>query len=114
MELFNLVLIPILISTLISYFSTPLVIRFAKKYKLDALVAIGCIVKGETKHDEYLAYATASGLMRISLDLGIPVGFGVITVNNLSQARARSRGESNKGTEAVAAALTAALEARRR
>lgn len=83
--------------------------RLAKRHKLDALIAIGCIIKGETRHDEYLAHATANGLMRLSLDLGISVGFGVITTNTLAQARARSRGSVNKGNEAARAALEAAL-----
>lgn len=83
--------------------------RLVRKHKLNAVVAIGCIVKGETKHDEYLANATSYGLMRISLDLNVPVGFGVITTNNLKQAKARSRGRVNKGSEAAQAALEAAL-----
>lgn len=83
--------------------------RLIKRHKLDAVVALGCIVKGETRHDEYLAHATSYGLMRVSLDYNIPVGFGVITTNNLKQAKERSRGATNKGAEAAAAALEAAL-----
>ena len=83
--------------------------RLIRKKKLDALIAIGCIIKGETRHDEYLARAATDGLMRVSLDTNVPVGFGIITTNNLAQARARSRGAANKGSEAAVAALEAAL-----
>ncbi len=83
--------------------------RLARKHKLDAVIAVGCIIKGETRHDEYLAHATSYGLMRISLDLNVAVGFGVITTNNVKQAKARSRGKTNKGSEATLAALEAAL-----
>ena len=83
--------------------------RLIKKKKLDAVIALGCIVKGETRHDEYLAQATSYGLMRLMLDVNTPVGFGLITTNNLKQARERSRGENNKGSEAATAALELAL-----
>ncbi|MBI5645215.1 6,7-dimethyl-8-ribityllumazine synthase [Candidatus Kaiserbacteria bacterium] len=83
--------------------------RLAAKKKLDALVAIGCIVKGQTRHDEYLANAVTNGLMRISLDLSIPVGLAVLTTNTLAQAKERSRGEHNHGSQAATAALVAAL-----
>ncbi|HEY4487301.1 MAG TPA: 6,7-dimethyl-8-ribityllumazine synthase [Candidatus Paceibacterota bacterium] len=82
--------------------------RLIKKYEVDAVVALGCIIKGETKHDEYIAHAVASGLMRIALDTGIPVGFGVLTTNNLAQARKRSRGQTNHGAAAAIAAIDAA------
>ena len=83
--------------------------RLIKKKKLDAVIALGCIVKGETRHDEYLAQATSYGLMRLMLDVNTPVGFFLITTNNLKQARERSRGENNKGSEAATAALELAL-----
>ena len=83
--------------------------RLIAKKKLDAVIAIGCIVKGETRHDEYLASAAAEGLMRVALDSKVPVGFGIITTNNLAQAKARSRGSANKGSEAATAALEAAF-----
>ncbi|RJQ33561.1 6,7-dimethyl-8-ribityllumazine synthase [Candidatus Parcubacteria bacterium] len=83
--------------------------RLIRKHKLNAVVAIGCIIKGETKHDEYLAHAVTDGLMRVSLDMGVPVGLGVLTVNTLAQAKARSSGGSDHGASAAAAALEAAL-----
>src|SRR3989338_5314490 len=83
--------------------------QLIKKKRLDALIAIGCIVKGETRHDEYLAGATMQGLMRVSLDSDVPIGFGIITTNALEQALARSRGDSNHGAKAAVAALQAAF-----
>jgi 6,7-dimethyl-8-ribityllumazine synthase len=75
----------------------------------DVVIALGCIIKGETKHDEYIANAVSHGIMRLSLDYKIPVMFGVLTPNNLEQAKARSVGKFNKGREAALAALETAL-----
>ena len=80
-----------------------------KKMKPDCIIALGCIIKGETKHDEYLASAVSHGLMSLSLDFRTPISFGVITVDNLKQARARSSGRTNKGREAAIAAMESAL-----
>ncbi len=68
-----------------------------KKKKVDAVVAIGCLIKGETMHFEYIADATANGLMRVSLDTGKPVIFGVLTCLTEKQAKARATGENNHG-----------------
>lgn len=78
-----------------------------KKY--DALVALGCIIKGETNHDYYIASAVSQGIMDIMLRHRVPIGFGVITANNLKQANARSTGKTNKGSEAALAAVEMAL-----
>lgn len=87
-------------------FEIPLAVqKLAKKKKYDCIVAIGCIMKGETKHDEYIAHAVAQGLMRIMLDTGVPVALGVITPNTLEQARVRSRGETNHAASATRAVL---------
>ena len=83
--------------------------RLIKQYRLDAVVALGCIVKGETSHDVFLAHVTNDGLMRVMLDTGVPIGLGVLTTNNLAQARVRSRGTTNHGTKAAVAALESAL-----
>lgn len=80
-----------------------------KKDKPNAIIAIGCIVKGETKHDEYIAHGVAQGLTQLSIEHIIPVSFGIITVNTLEQAKARSRGNTNHGEKAAVAALEAAL-----
>lgn len=77
--------------------------------KPSALIAIGCIVKGETDHDKYLADAVTQGLMRLMLDHKLPVVSGVTTANTLEQAHARADGEHNRGAEAAHAAIEAAL-----
>lgn len=83
--------------------------RLARTKKFDAVIALGCVIRGETPHDRYIAQATAQGLMRVSLDTGVPVLFGVLTPLNLRQARARSgRGAANKGAEVARAALDVA------
>ena len=93
-------------------FELPLAVaRLIKKHKADAAVAIGCIIKGETKHDEYIAHAVVHGLMRVALDTGIPVGLGVLTTNTLGQARKRSKGTTNHGAAAAIAAIEAAFPA---
>lgn len=83
--------------------------RLLRRKKLDAIIAIGCIIKGESKHDEYISMSVAHGLMRLMLDHRIPIAFGVITPNSLEQARARSRGTTNHGSSAARAALEMAL-----
>jgi 6,7-dimethyl-8-ribityllumazine synthase len=89
----------------------------------DAVVALGCVVRGETPHFEYVAGTCADGLMRAAQETGIPVTFGVITADTLDQAAARSGAATgkggNKGSEAADAAVRLAatyraLEARRR
>jgi 6,7-dimethyl-8-ribityllumazine synthase len=70
------------------------------------VLAIGCIIRGETRHDQYIAQAVASGLVGVTLQTGIPVALGVLTVENAEQARARAGGEQgNKGQESMAALL---------
>lgn len=72
----------------------------------DVVVALGCIIKGETSHDQHLATAVANEIARIGVDTGCPIGFGVLTVASMEQAKARAGGDQgNKGEEAMAAAL---------
>ena len=84
------------------------------KKKPDAIIALGCIIKGETDHDRYIASAVSHGIMQVMLEHGVPISFGVITTNNLKQAEVRSRGKANKGIEAAVAALESALLVRGR
>lgn len=75
-------------------------------HKLDAVICLGCVIKGETKHDEYINQAVATGLMTLGIASGIPCIFGVLTPNTLEQAKARAGGEhGNKGVEAAVTAL---------
>lgn len=84
----------------------------AKSGRYQGVVALGCLIKGETRHDRYIADAVSHGLMRISLDLALPVTFGVLTTDTPKQARARAGGsKGNKGHDAMSAALDTIAEA---
>jgi 6,7-dimethyl-8-ribityllumazine synthase len=77
-----------------------------KQTSLHAVIAIGCVIKGETTHDEHINRAVSSALMDLSLKFNKPVGFGLLTVNDLSQAEARAGGSvGNKGEETAMAVL---------
>ena len=70
--------------------------------RFDGLVTLGAVIRGETSHFEYVAGPCAEGIMRVQIDTGVPVGFGVLTVENVEQANDRSRpDETNKGFEAA-------------
>jgi 6,7-dimethyl-8-ribityllumazine synthase len=72
----------------------------------DAIVALGAVIRGDTPHFEYVAGAAADGLLRVSLDTGVPIAFGVLTTDDMQQAIDRAGGKSgNKGTEAAEAAI---------
>lgn len=74
--------------------------------RFDGVVALGCIIRGETPHDQYIAHAVAEGLTGVTVSSGMPVAFGVLTVKNGAQARARAGGKKgNKGREAMGALL---------
>ena len=80
----------------------------ARSGRVDFVVALGCVIHGETKHFEYICQAVAQGLMTVSLETGMPVAFGVLTCDTTAQAKARAGGElGNKGVEAMHAALGA-------
>lgn len=79
--------------------------KLAQAKKYDALLAIGCVIKGETDHFYYICNEVSRGVMDVMLKFDIPIGFGVLTTQNLEQAQARSRGKHNKGREAAEAAL---------
>lgn len=81
--------------------------------RYEAVVALGCLIQGETRHDRVIADAVAQGLTRVSVETGVPVTFGVLTVQDLAQAEARAGGErGNKGADAMAAAVHAAATMR--
>lgn len=70
--------------------------------KIDAVICIGCVIKGETKHDEYISNAVAQGIMNLSILSGKPIIFGVLTPNDEQQAIDRAGGKyGNKGIEAA-------------
>ncbi|MCS6905608.1 MAG: 6,7-dimethyl-8-ribityllumazine synthase [Bacteroidia bacterium] len=79
---------------------------FAISQYFDAIICIGCIVKGETPHNVYISDAVAKGIMRVSLDHKLPIIFGILTTDTIEQALARANGtHSNKGAEVAVAAL---------
>ncbi|MGB4833493.1 MAG: 6,7-dimethyl-8-ribityllumazine synthase [Candidatus Moraniibacteriota bacterium] len=84
-------------------------VSLMKQHRPDAIVTLGCVVKGETNHDQIIAQAVAQGLIDLTIKYEIPITLGVLTVNTLEQAIARSTPGNNKGREATAAALEAAL-----
>lgn len=78
----------------------------ASSQKLDAVICIGCVIKGETSHNEYINNSVALGLTNLSIASGIPFIFGVLTPNDQQQALDRAGGEyGNKGVEAAVTAL---------
>ena len=87
-------------------FEIPLVAkRVALSKKYDAVVALGCVVRGETPHFEYISSSVSEGLQQVALETGIPVGFGILTVDTVQQAMDRSGDSGNKGSEAAMTAL---------
>jgi len=79
--------------------------KLAGTKKFDGIIAIGCVIRGETDHYHYISGETARGIMDVMLRHSISVGFGVITANTIEQALARSYGENSKGREAAQAVL---------
>jgi len=81
-------------------------ILLTKNRKLDAVICLGCVIKGETDHNDYINRAVASGLMQLGLTSGVPCIFGVLTPNSMEQALDRAGGKyGNKGDEAAVTAL---------
>ncbi|WP_347159926.1 6,7-dimethyl-8-ribityllumazine synthase [Pontibacter chitinilyticus] len=78
----------------------------AQQEEVDAVICLGVVIKGDTKHDDYINHAVANGLTTVSLKYNKPVSFGLVTTNNLEQALDRAGGKhGNKGVEAAAAAI---------
>jgi len=88
-------------------FEIPIAIRtMATTGRYDALIALGAVIRGETAHFEYVAGPCSNEIARIQVDSGIPIGFSVLTVENIEQAVARSGPDSgNKGEEAAIGAI---------
>lgn len=77
-----------------------------KKKRADAFIALGCVVRGDTPHFEYVCKAVTDGVVQLNLSLPVPVIFGVLTVNNDEQAKERIGGaHGHKGREAAITAL---------
>ncbi|MFN8534034.1 MAG: 6,7-dimethyl-8-ribityllumazine synthase [Dehalococcoidia bacterium] len=88
-------------------FELPLVAdRLVRTERYDAVICLGAVVRGDTAHFEYVAGGAATGIARVALESGRPIVFGVLTVDTLDQALARSGGHAgNKGYEAATSAI---------
>ena len=75
------------------------------KEKYSGIIAIGCVIRGDTDHYVYIANEASRGVMDVMLSENIPIANAILTVNNLEQAKIRSTGETNKGIEAAIALL---------
>lgn len=83
--------------------------EMAEGHGADAVAAIGCVIRGETPHFDFVAGEAARGLMQATLESGVPIALGVTTTDTLEQAEARAGGAvGNKGSEAVFAVLHSA------
>lgn len=88
-------------------YEIPLAVKkLALSKKYDAIIALGCVIRGETIHFEVICRTTADSLQKISLETGVPVTSGIVMAESLSQAQARCGGKvANRGSEAAQAAL---------
>lgn len=88
-------------------FELPLVVqKVAQQGQHDAIIALGAVIRGGTPHFEYVAGECTKGLAQVSLQFGVPVAFGVLTVDSIEQAIERSGTKAgNKGAEAALSAL---------
>jgi len=88
-------------------FEIPAVVRMAiKSGKYNGYVALGCVIRGETTHYDYVCGESAHGLSQLALEFMAPVGYGILTVENSEQAWARAAvSQGNKGKDAVVACL---------
>ena len=84
--------------------------RLIEEDRLDGVVALGVVIRGDTPHFDYVAGECARGIMTVQLDTGIPIGFGILTTENRAQAEERADpARGDKGYEAAIAAATVAV-----
>jgi 6,7-dimethyl-8-ribityllumazine synthase len=88
-------------------FEIPLAAQHAAESKrYDAIICLGCLIRGETAHFEYISSAVSHGLTAAAAATGVPMSFGVLTTNSVEEALARAgEGSGNKGHEAAVAAI---------
>lgn len=96
-------------------FETPLAIKkMAAGGRYSALIALGCVIRGATPHFDYVAGEASRGISQISLEHGIPIGFGILTVDSIEQAIERAGTKAgNKGVDAALAAIQMATVLRK-
>ncbi len=82
----------------------------AERNKPDAVICLGCVIRGETPHFDYVCLSATQGITQLNLTYPMPFIFGVLTTNNLQQAKARAGGKlGNKGSDAAQTAINMAL-----
>jgi 6,7-dimethyl-8-ribityllumazine synthase len=88
-------------------FELPLAARYcAESGRYDGVACLGAVIRGETSHYDYVCESAASGILRVGLDTGVPCAFGVLTVENMDQALARTGdGKRHQGEDAAHAVL---------
>lgn len=88
-------------------FELPLGAQFLIEFsEIDAVICLGCVIQGETRHFDFICDSVANGITKVNLDYNCPVIFGVLTTNDFDQAKQRSGGNhGNKGVEAGITAL---------
>jgi 6,7-dimethyl-8-ribityllumazine synthase len=93
-------------------FELPLAAKWAIEDGADVVIALGVVIKGETPHFDFVCDAATTGLTKVQLDTDTPIGFGLLTVDNMEQALARAglpTSKEDKGAEAVEAAISMAM-----
>ncbi len=80
--------------------------KLAQSGKYDAVICLGCVIRGDTPHFDYIASEVAKGISQVSLQTGVPIAFGVLTTENLEQALERAGAKAgNKGWDAALTAI---------
>lgn len=97
----------ILIKYVPGTFELPLGAQFFAEYTdVDAVIALGCVVQGDTRHFDFICSGATQGIMQLQITWNMPIAFGVLTTNNMQQALDRAGGKhGNKGDEAAATAI---------
>lgn len=87
-------------------FELPVACRSVARSSADAIIAVGCVIRGETPHFSIVSRESAAGIMRVMLDTGVPIGNAILTTETMQQALDRcDDSDSNKGWEAAASAI---------
>jgi 6,7-dimethyl-8-ribityllumazine synthase len=86
-------------------FELPLAARYCADAGYQGVACLGAVIRGETSHYDHVCSSAASGILRVSLDTGVPCAFGVLTVENMEQALERTGGKRHQGEDAARAVM---------
>jgi 6,7-dimethyl-8-ribityllumazine synthase len=86
-------------------FELPLAAKYCAEAGYDGVACLGAVIRGETSHYDHVCESAAAGIMRVSLDTGVPCAFGVLTVENMDQALARLGEKRHQGEDAARAVV---------